>query len=276
MDPIWYSIRIVATVVMTGIGVLLLWAAYLVSDNAGDAAIAWMVLLGLAIPIGFFTLFTLVGWQRSTATREAPNAVIAWCNDRRRYPFLWLAFLLVLFGGARQIVVEMRQGDADRDATQAYHRAVRDTLFDACWVRAGQAFRQDGGAAASLRPRMMNYCTCLDIEVEKGYTPAQFAAVANDRWWQSGDEKIDRIVQKCRLDDSSFVRAAQTIRKNGGNPESEAMQPKILAYAACVKAELDAGYSAATLMKVSIDPAWQDADAKFRQIIIRCTRHAEF
>ena len=48
------------------------------------------------------------------------------------------------------------------------------------------------------------------------------------------------------------------------------MQPKILAYAACVKAELDSGYTAATLMKVSIDPAWQDADDKFRQIIARC------
>ena len=27
MDPIWYTIRIVATVVMRGIGALLLWAA---------------------------------------------------------------------------------------------------------------------------------------------------------------------------------------------------------------------------------------------------------
>jgi hypothetical protein len=49
-----------------------------------------------------------------------------------------------------------------------------------------------------------------------------------------------------------------------------------LAYAACVKAELDAGYTAATLMQVSIDPAWQDSDAKFRQIIVRCTKYAEF
>jgi hypothetical protein len=255
---------------------LLLWAAYLVSDNVGGAAIAWMVLLGLAIPIGFFVLFTLVGWQRGTATREAPNAVIAWCNDRRRYPFLWLAFLLVLFGGARQIVVEIRQEDANRGATEAYHRTVRDTLFDACWVRAGQAFRQDAGAAASLRPRMMNYCTCIDIEVEKGYTPQQFAAVTKDQWWASGDQKIDRTVQKCRIDDSSFVRAAQTIRRNGGNPESEAMQPKILAYAACIKAELESGYTGTTLMKVSSDPAWQDADDKFRQIIARCTKYAEF
>jgi hypothetical protein len=276
MDPIWYTIRIVATGIMAVIGVLLLWAAYLVSGNVAGAAIAWMVLLGLAIPIGFFALFTLVGWQRSAAAGATPNAVIAWCNDRRRYPFLWLGFVAVLFGGAYQIVNEIKRGDAERGAAQAYHRAVRDTLFDACWVRAGQAFRADAGAAASLRPRMMNYCTCVDIEVEKGYTPQQFAAVTKDQWWAGGDEKIDRIVQKCRIDDSSFVRAAQTIRKNGGNPESDAMQPKILAYAACVKVELDSGYTAATLMKVSTDPAWQDGDDKFRQIITRCTKYAEF
>jgi hypothetical protein len=27
---------------------------------------------------------------------------------------------------------------------------------------------------------------------------------------------------------------------------------------------------------VSTDPAWQDADNKFRQIIARCTKYAEF
>jgi hypothetical protein len=276
VDPIWYTIRIIATVIMTGIGGLLLWAATLVAPKVSGAAIAWMVLLGLAMPIGFFALFTLVGWQRSTAATATPPPVIAWCNDPRRYPFLWLGFVAVLFGGSYQIVNEIKRGDAEREATQAYHRAVRDTLFDACWNRAGQAFSKDPGAAASLRPRMMNYCTCVDIEVEKNYTPQQFAAVTKDQWWASGDEKIDRIVQKCRIDDSSFVRAAQTIRKNGGNPESEAMQPKILAYAACVKAELDSGYTPATLMQVSIDTAWQDSDAKFRQIIGRCTKYAEF
>jgi len=88
VDPIWYTIRIIVTVIMTGIGGLLLWVATLVAPNVSGAAIAWMVLLGLAIPIGFFALFTLVGWQRSTATRATPPPVIAWCNDPRRYPFL--------------------------------------------------------------------------------------------------------------------------------------------------------------------------------------------
>jgi hypothetical protein len=209
VDPIWYTIRIIATVIMTGIGGLLLWAATLVAPNVSGAAIAWMVLLGLAIPAGFFALFTLVGWQRSTAATATPPPVIAWCNDPRRYPFLWLGFVAVLFGGSYQIVNEIKRGDAERGAAQAYHRAVRDTLFDACWVRAGQAFSKDAGAAASLRPRMMNYCTCIDIEVEKTYTPAQFAAVTKDQWWASGDDKIDRMMQKCRIDDSSFVRAAR-------------------------------------------------------------------
>jgi hypothetical protein len=278
MDPIWYTIRIVVTVVMTGIGALLLWAAYAVSDNVDGAAVTWMVLLGLAIPSGFFALFTLVGWQRSTAAGAAPNAVIAWCNNPRHYPFLWLCFVGFLFGAAYQIVAEIQRGDADRAVVEAYHRAVRDTLFDACWVRAGQAFRGDAATAAdsNLKPRMMNYCTCLDIEVEKGYTPEQFAEVPKDRWWGSGDEMIDRIVHKCRLDDSSLVRAVQVIRKNGGNPESDRMQPKILAYTACVKLELESGYTAATLMKVSIDPTWQDADDRFRQIVARCTKYAEF
>jgi hypothetical protein len=67
MDPIWYTIRIVATVVMSGIGALLLWAAYEVSGNVSGAALAWMLVLTLALPIDFFFMFTVVGWQRSGA-----------------------------------------------------------------------------------------------------------------------------------------------------------------------------------------------------------------
>src|SRR5207302_157233 len=136
----------------------------------------------------------------------------------------------------------------------AYHRAVRDTLFDACWNRAGQSFREEAGTGdVTLRSRMMSYCTCLDIEVEKSYTPEQFAAVPKERWWARGDDKIDRIMQTCRIEDSSFVRAALIIRKNGGNPESEAMQPKILAYTACIKAELAGGYTPATVLGILLD-----------------------
>ena len=75
MNPIWYTIRIVVTLVMTGIGALLLWAASAVAPNVNGAALAWMVLLGLAIPIGFFVLFTLVGWQRSTAVTTLLSTV---------------------------------------------------------------------------------------------------------------------------------------------------------------------------------------------------------
>jgi len=189
MDPIWYTIRTIVSVVMAGIGGLLLWAAYLVCGNVTGAAIAWMVLLAAAIPAGFFAMFTIVGWQRSTAAQAKPSPLVAWCGDPRRYAVLWLAFVGLLFGGAHQIVQEIKQGDAERADLQAYHRAVRDTLFDACWNRAGQSFREEAGTGdVTLRPRMMSYCTCLDIEVEKSYTPEQFAAVPKERWWARGDD----------------------------------------------------------------------------------------
>lgn len=279
MDPIWYTIRIFATVIMTGIGGLLLWVASLIAPNVNGAAIALMVLLGLAIPAGFFFMFTVVGWQRTLATQPIPSArpsaLIAWCGEPRRYAVIWIGFVALLFGGARLIALEIQRGDAERADLQAYHRTVRDTLFDACWNRAGQAFREETGTGdLALRPRMMHYCTCLDTEVEKRYTPEQFAAVPKERWWSRGDDKIDHVVQRCRVSDSSFVRAALTIRKNGGNPDSDAMQPKLLAYTACIDVELDS-YTPAALMALSTDRASQDGDDKFRQIIARCTKYAE-
>jgi hypothetical protein len=280
MDPTWYAIRILMTGIMTGIGGLLLWAATLIAPNVNGAALALMVLLGLLIPAGFFFMFTVVGWQRTIATNPTsparPGPVIAWCGEPRRYAILWIGFVVLLFGGARLIVLEVQRGGAERADLQAYHRAVRDTLFDGCWNRAGQAFRAEAGTGdVALRPRMMSYCTCLDVEVEKSYTPEQFAAVPKEQWWARGDDKIDRIMQKCRIEDSSFVRAALTIKKNGGNPDSDAMQPKILAYTACIKVELD-GYAPDALMSLPADRAAQDSDDKFRRIIERCTKYAEF
>ena len=105
MDPIWYTIRIFATGIMTGIGGLLLWVASLIAPNVNGAAIALMVLLGLAIPAGFFFLFTVVGWQRTLATQPTPSArpsaLIAWCGEPRRYAVIWIGFVALLFGGAR-------------------------------------------------------------------------------------------------------------------------------------------------------------------------------
>jgi hypothetical protein len=275
MDPIWYTIRIVATVVMSGIGALLLWAAYEVSGNVSGAALAWMIVLALALPVGFSFMFTVVGWHRSAAS--APNAVIAWCGDLRRYPFLWVGFVGFLFGGAYQIMDEIRRGDSERAALQAFQRDVRDKLGDACYARAYQAIGA-GSGDIGMNLRVPHFCTCLDSEVEKSYSPEEFAPVAKERWWQSGDgdAKIGRIIHKCRLYDSSVVRAVRTIRESGGDPGDTAMNAKLLDYAACADLEMTTGYDTAELMKISADPAQQDADAKFRPIVAKCLKYADW
>src|SRR5258708_28869798 len=117
-----------------------------------------MVLLGVAIPICFFDLFHLVRRQRSSAAQAAPHPLIAWCNEPRRYPFLWLGFVAVLFGGAYQIVNEIKRGDADRGATQDYQRTVCHPLVGPFLGRARQALRKNCGGAAHPLPAIMEYC----------------------------------------------------------------------------------------------------------------------
>jgi hypothetical protein len=274
MDPSWYKIRLVVTLVTTGIGALLLWAAYAVADDVTRAVVDWMVLLGLAIPTGFFALFTLAGWQRGSATGARPNIVIAWCNDHRRYPLLWVGFVVFLSGVAQQIVIEIRRGDTDRAALQASEQTVQRNLGDACYAHADQVIGTAAPAGIGLNLRVPYFCTCLDIEVEKAYTPQQFADVPKERWWQGDDKEIDLIMHRCRLYDSSVVRVLRRIREGGGDPDSTAIRPKILNYAACVNLELQTGYPAAELMQLSADPAWQDDDTKFRQIVAKCLKYA--
>jgi hypothetical protein len=270
MNPLWITIRLVITGVMIGIGGLALYAAYLVAGTAPPTAVALLVFLGLMIGPGFYFMLTLSAW-RMTDTGATPGPLIAWCLAPQHSLQLMRGFVVVLVGGMGLLLFELRRGDDSREAAEAYEHAVQDTLFDACWSRAAQAFR--GPSAVSgikLESRMINHCTCIDITVEQEYTPAQFAAVPKDRWWQGGDAKFDHVVQECRLYDSSFVRATRLMRDKGDDPDSAAMRPKILAYEACVQVELKTGYTPAELMAVSPDPAAQDGDAKFRDIVARC------
>lgn len=86
-----------------------------------------------------------------------------------------------------------------------------------------------------MGPDLVHDPHLCDRHHDRNRRPAVVGGVSDRAQYQRPDDgKIDRIMRKCRIDDSSFLRAALTIRKSGGNPESEAMQPKILAYAACV------------------------------------------
>src|ERR1700704_6629441 len=76
-------------------------------------------------------------WSAGSAAPRARRLrvlLLLGATTRAATPSYGWAFGAVLFGGAYQIVTEIKRGDADRGAMKAYHRAVRDTLFDACWV----------------------------------------------------------------------------------------------------------------------------------------------
>jgi hypothetical protein len=275
MDPAWHKIRLIATLVASGIGGVLLVAAGFVADSVSRVALAWMVVLGLVIPFGCWAFVTLAGWHRRPAGFRRPPAAILWANERHRYPLLLAGFVAFLFLGFYQIAVEVQRGGAERAMHQAFEKALRQDLGDACRTRAPQVIDKIRPAIdAALNARVPHFCACLDGEIEHAYTPAEFAAVPKEQWWAAGDAKIDRIVQKCRIDDSSIIRAARTIRATGGNPESQAMEPQILAYTACVKGEVEQGFTGAAQMRASSDPKWQDSDDRFRQIIARCMKNA--
>lgn len=271
VTPIWRTIRIVVTSVMIAIGGLILWAACEIAGNVTGAAVAWMVWLAALLPAGFLAMFTIAGWQRSGAP---PNPAIAWCADRRRYPLIWTGFVVLLFGSVQLLMGELNRGDAEQAATEAYNANVRETLSGACYANATRMIGAAATADVPLNLRAPHFCICVDIAVERAYTPQQFADVPSYRWWQGGDAKLDRIMQNCRLHDSSVVRAMRLILKAGGDPDSAAARPKVLDYAACVDLEIRDDYDAAEAGKISADPAAQDRDATFAPIVAKCLHYA--
>ena len=121
MDKKWLRLRTAVTIIMALIGIGLLAVAWLSIGHVPGEAVADLGVLGLAIPIGVYALFTLVGWQRSVGTNVPPSALIAWCLRNRLamiLPFAFGIFVFLMFQNLAQVV--------DRHLEEQRHQREND------------------------------------------------------------------------------------------------------------------------------------------------------
>jgi hypothetical protein len=189
MLTMWRRIRLIATVTFSLIGIGLLVLAYALIGRFHGVTVVTLAKLAVIIPVGFYLILTVVGWQRSTAAEAKPNALVAWLIRNHFAPFLPILFLFFLLGLGRGM--DLNPIDRSVDAAEVMNRS--------CVAGARQQIVRTGGDpdSSSLKARMSSYCGCLTARVQREYEPNEFAKLMDDPGRLGSDAKMSRIIDSC-------------------------------------------------------------------------------
>lgn len=196
MSKKWLRLRTFATILMTLIGVGMLVGAWFALGHVSGEAVVDLAFLGLVLPIGFYGVFTLVGWQRSLADGATPGPLVGWCLKHQMAPFAPIALMLFLLALTNNL----------GNALESDHRphAGAAEAFDAgdfqasCVTAATQSARKAGSdpGQAELKARIASYCSCLSKEMQARYTEAELVVLA-DQTNLEKDAKYNNILESC-------------------------------------------------------------------------------
>ena len=205
MKPAWRRMRLWATLFTAVVGILLLVLAFNAPDTVRGEARVLMVFTGVILPLGFYAVLTLVGWQKSIDSGVAPPAVVArslkW-HGAQIAPIVFMLFLLGLFQQMssaldRQPAQERATGVAEDD-----YRFVRDS----CLTETAAAMRKDGDdpESAEIKPRIAKYCGCMAVNLPQKFTPEEFQLVSTGQAPASQAQKFQGIVERCQAESGAF------------------------------------------------------------------------
>jgi hypothetical protein len=187
MLPRWRLFRRIVTITFVIIVAGLVLLAYAIVGRFPGVTLAFF---GIVLPIGFFLIFTVVGWQRSAATGIPPNAVVGWLIRNNIAPFLPVLFLLFLLGIGSGM---------DLNAIDRSTAGNANAFQQACIASTGQAMRKNGRDpdSAEMKAKAVSYCGCIMTGIQHDFEPAEFIRLASDPDRLDKDAKMNRIVEHC-------------------------------------------------------------------------------
>jgi hypothetical protein len=193
MLPRWRRVRLIITGTFTIIAAGMLVLAYAIIGRFPGVTVATLGLIALLLPVGFYLLATVVGWQRSIASGAMPNALVGWIIRNNMAPVLPIMFMFLLLGLGN----EMNLAPIDRSANS--DAAVSRSIRDACVAGARQEILKTGGDpnAVALGARVTAYCDCMTAAVQREYTPDEFVRLASDSGDLDKDTRMTRIIDRC-------------------------------------------------------------------------------
>jgi hypothetical protein len=186
MSPWLRRLPLIAAGVMLIPSVILLMFAYLSATTAGHSTTEAVILLllALALPPSFYGLASVVVWlKRGQAPDADPGSLAARVAKKPYVAFIPVLIMLGLLWLLNGLNDGMKRGDEKHDV----FAAMRDT----CVTDARKSMQQNGADPNSAKVKAMvdKYCTCIVIQTQVQYTPAEFekmdalgpAGLANDK-----------------------------------------------------------------------------------------------
>jgi hypothetical protein len=191
MLPLWRRVRVILTVTFTIIAAGMLVLAYALIGRFPGVTVVTLAMIAVVLPIGFYLLATVVGWQRSAASGARPNALVGWIIRNNVAPFLPIMFLFLLLGLGR----EMNMTPIDQDARSSLSRSMNES----CVASARSELTRTGGNpdSAEMKAKAASYCDCVTVSLQREYTPDEFIRLAGDPGRLDKEEKIRRIIDRC-------------------------------------------------------------------------------
>ena len=145
MLPLWRRIRLVLTVTFTVVGAGLLVLAYSLTGRFPGSTVVTLGMIAIALPVGFYCLATVGGWQRSLASGARPSGLTGWIIRHNLAPVLPIMFMFFLLG----LLWDMDLKPLDRDVHDS--AALSRSINQACVASAGKRSRRP--AATPTVPR---------------------------------------------------------------------------------------------------------------------------
>jgi len=195
----WRRRRSYVTILMGVIGLGLMVLAWLSLGKVPGEAAVNIAFLGLVLPIGFYGLFTLVGWQRSVAAGATPGRFIGWCVKMQLgniAPMAFMIFLLSLMNNASHALD--RHGAAGQGTTVAAASGFDAADFRReCVGSVTKQTRANGGDVDTLKPRIDRFCGCVTVGMQTTFSDSELEEMPT-RPNASKDPRYIHILQQCK------------------------------------------------------------------------------
>jgi hypothetical protein len=193
MLPRWRRIRLILTVFFTIMAAGLVFLAYALLGRFAGVTVVTLAMIAVLLPVGFYLLATVVGWQRSEGSGVQPNAVVGWIIRNKIAPVLPILFMFLLLGLGRG----MNLTPIDREARNSAD--LSRSMHASCVAGARQEIARSGGDpdSAAMKVTADAYCSCVTVTLQREYTADEFVRLASTPGGLDKDEKVNRIIDGC-------------------------------------------------------------------------------
>jgi hypothetical protein len=194
MNPWFRRLQLISTGLMVPVSLGLLVFGYLAATTPEHSATEAVVLfaLAVAIPPLIYGLWSLIRWiDRGRQPSADPSSLAARIGRKRYVGFVPIVIML----GVLKLSTSVGMGSSQSEPEAAFARMRRS-----CVQSASSSLKQHGAdpTAAKVKAKIDKYCSCVVVQVQVQYTPAELERVSSlGRGAPEKDEKLGRLLESC-------------------------------------------------------------------------------